>query len=246
MESIKHSIEDLTQKFNSQMTEFQKQLNSTSNSASPTANIAVQFNMFRSFVLNALESLQNQVQLLTKQCDNFEMHSRRKILLVHGVVEDKNSDTASHVMQVLAEHLKVPDLCIDDVSRCQRLGRVSQGKPRPILIKFRDLSLRNQIWYSKASLKNTGITLSEFLTKTRHEVFMVARQRFGISKCWTKGGNIIIIGPDNKRHSVVSCAELDNISPNPEARGLGNAAPPTAKSAAVAKQVIRTRRIVKK
>lgn len=245
MESIKHSIAELTQQFNTQMTEFQKQLISTNSTASPTSNLAVQFNMFRSFVLTALEALQQQVQLLTKQCDSLEMHSRRKILLVHGIAEDKE-DTASHVIQALTEHLKIPELCIDDVSRCQRLGKISPGKPRPILLKFRDLSVRNQIWYSKTSLKNSGITLSEFLTRSRHETFMVARQRFGISKCWTKNGYIIIIGPDSKRHSIVSCAELDKITPNPEPRGQGNPTSTSAKLATAAKQAIRTRRIIKK
>ena len=43
----------------------------------------------------------------------------------------------------------------------------------------------------------------------------------------------------------VSCAELDNISPNPVARGQGNPAPPTAISAAGAEQVVRIKRIVK-
>ena len=246
MESIKHSIEDLTQQFNSQMAEFQKQLNSTNNTASPTANITVQFNLFRSFVLTALEGLQRQVQLLTKQYDNFEMRSRRKILLVHGIAEDKQENTASQVIQVLAQHLKIPDLCVDDVSRCQRLGKISSGKPRPILLKLRDQSLKNQIWYSKASLKSTGITISEFLTKSRHETFMAARQRFGISKCWTKDGIIIVTGPEGKRHSVVTCSELDKITPNPNAPGQGNSAPVTVKYPATAKQVVRTKRIVKK
>ena len=247
MDSIKHSIDELTQHFNLQMAEFQKSLINVNNTASPTTNITAQFNTFRSFVLNALEGLQLQVQLLTKQYDNMEMRSRRKILLVHGVAEERNEDTASQVIQVLANHLKVSDFCADDISRCQRLGKISSGKSRPILVKFRDQSLRNQLWYSKSSLKSTGITLSEFLTKARHETFMIARQRFGISKCWTKDGFVIVIGPDGKRHTIVLSAELDRICTNLEPRSQGTCAPTTIKSAAAAKPTVRTtRKVVKK
>lgn len=246
MESIKHSIVELTQHFNTQMAEFQKNLNSVNSVASPATNITVQFNTFRAFVLNALEGLHLQVQLLTKQCDDLEMRSRRKILLMHGVGENKKDDLPSQVLQVLTEHLKVTDLSTDCISRCQRLGKLSPGKPRPILVKFRDLPLRNQIWYSKSSLKNTGITLSEFLTKPRHEAFMAARQRFGISKCWTKDGFIIVTGPDGKRHSIVQCAELDSISNSSETQAQGTTVSTTPKPVTAAKQVIRTRRLVKK
>lgn len=246
MESIKHSMVELTQHFNSKMEEFQKNLNSSSNTTSPTASIAAQFNAFRSFMLNALEGLQLQVQLLTKQCDNIEMRSRRKILLLHGVSEEKKEDTASQAIMVLSKHLKMPDICTDDISRCQRLGKSTIGKPRPILVKFRDQLLRNQIWYSKTSLKGTGVTLSEFLTKTRHETFMAARQRFGISKCWTKDGCIIIVGPDGTRHSVVMCSDLDHITNTPEVHLKESSSAGTTQPLAKAKQVLRTRKALKK
>lgn len=205
MESIKQSIDDLASQLNTKMAEFQQTLQATS---SPTSNIAAQFSMFRTFVLTALESLQLQLRVLTNQVDELEMRSRRKILLVHGIPETSNENTTSAAVKALSDHIKIPELECTAVSRSQRMGRLAAGKPRPILIKFNDLALRNKIWYSKTNLKNTGITLSEFLTKSRHEAFMSARQRFGVSKCWTKEGQIIIIGPDGVRHRIVSTADI--------------------------------------
>ncbi|CAG4982991.1 unnamed protein product [Colias eurytheme] len=57
-----------------------------------------------------------------------------------------------------------------------QVGKPQENKPRPILCKLRNLSDKELIWSSKISLKGTGITLSEFLTKSRHEVFMAARE----------------------------------------------------------------------
>lgn len=211
MEAIKQSMEELSQQFNTKMAEFQQNLSSAIPAASPTSHIAAQFNTFRSFVLSALEGLQLQVSILSKQYDILDMRSRRKILLLHGVPEEGSESASTVSVKVLSNHLKMPELDVDDISRCQRLGTTTSNKPRPILLKFRELTLKNQVWYAKTKLKGTGITLSEFLTKSRHEIFMVARKRCGINKCWTKDGTVIVIGPDGKRHNIYSCTELDNI-----------------------------------
>lgn len=73
MESIQHTIEELTQHFNLKMTEFQQNLQASNLTSSPTSNIAAQFSTFRIFVLSALESFQKQVVILTKQQELFEM-----------------------------------------------------------------------------------------------------------------------------------------------------------------------------
>ncbi|CAH2061670.1 unnamed protein product, partial [Iphiclides podalirius] len=103
MESIKKSVADLTEHFNLKMAEFQKDLKSAIPATSPTSNINHQFNSFRAFVLTALENLQLQVELLSRQNDEIEMRSRRKILLVHGVAEAYNTDAKSAHPQYLNE-----------------------------------------------------------------------------------------------------------------------------------------------
>ncbi|CAH2095794.1 unnamed protein product [Euphydryas editha] len=88
------------------------------------------------------------------------MRSRRKILLIHGIPETKNENLTSVVIKVLTDHLKVPELSCTAVSRSHRMGRTKFSRPRPIVIKFHDVALRNKIWYEKTNLKNTGITLT--------------------------------------------------------------------------------------
>ncbi|XP_026746114.1 uncharacterized protein LOC113507459 [Trichoplusia ni] len=115
------------------------------------------------------------------------MRGRRKILLLHGVPEHSKEDTAQVVAGVMLEHVKIADFSVAAVRRFHRMGRNSNGsKPRPILLKLRDVEVRDRIWFEKTKLKGSGITLSEFLTKTRHDAFMMAREKFGISNCWTQ------------------------------------------------------------
>ncbi|XP_039745700.1 uncharacterized protein LOC120623645 [Pararge aegeria] len=206
--SIEHSISALTEHFNARMAEFQRIIQTSIPATSPNSNVAAQFGAFRVFVLTSLESLQLQVQVLSKQCDNMETRTRRKMLLLHGVPEVQKESLPATVAEALSSNLSMPELTEAKLSYCKRLGQLKDGKARVVLIKFSDLSIRNQVWFSKKQLKGTGVTLSEFLTKERHDAFQAARQKFGVSRCWTRDGSIIVLGADNKRHRVFSVAEV--------------------------------------
>lgn len=212
MESIKTSLAELSEQFNAGLEEIKKEIKTSSPATSPTSNITSQLNSFRLFVLSSLQNLKLQVELLSRQYDETEMRSRRKMILVHGVPESKKENTSELVSGLLTDNLKTPEVTTDSISRSFRLGRYDADKPRAIVVKFRDVSLRNKIWYSKKALKGTGITLSEFLTKSRHEIFLNARRRFGISNSWTREGYIYVVGSDGTSHRITSMSELNSIS----------------------------------
>ncbi|KOB52261.1 Uncharacterized protein OBRU01_25546 [Operophtera brumata] len=92
---------------------------------------------------------------------------------------------------------------------CQyQLGRFSSNR----FFKLKDVAVRDKVWFAKTNLKDTGITLSEFLTKARHEDFMKARQRSGVTKCWTREGNVYVIGHDGDRHRINWLGDLNTIA----------------------------------
>lgn len=249
---MKQTIAELSEHFNSRMAEFQKNLQaSAATPTSPPSNIAAQFGAFRSFVLAALEGLQLQLDILTRKQDEMEMRSRKKILLIHGIQENKNEKISSVVSKVLSEHINIPGINEDSICRCHRLGYSNSEKTRAVLVKFHDLSLKNKIWYAKSRLKNTGITLSEFLTKDRHNMFVAARQRYGISKCWTKDGNVMVTAPDGSIKCIHTMAELNALtSSSADINYSSNTATASSNPNAVAKDNkvnnIRSKRIIKK
>lgn len=115
---------EMAQSFNASMAEFRKDLQIASTSpSSNVSHIAAQFTAFRSFVLCALESLQAQIEAISGQYDQMEMRTRKKMLLIHGVPEDKGISGLVTVSQLLSKHLDIPDISDDTISRCQRFGR---------------------------------------------------------------------------------------------------------------------------
>lgn len=241
--TIKQSMAEMSQMIHKRLLEFQKDLDRTTTTdalASPPSRLASDFNAFRSFVTTALQCLQAQVDGLYKLCDSQEMRSRRKIILLHGVPEADNEDVVDVSLEIFSSKLKVPNITADGISRCHRLGSHRENKPRPILIKLCDLSKKERIWNSKTGLRGTGITLSEFLTKHRHNIFMSSRSRFGVSKCWTNGGRIFVIGADGVRHTVETMEDLNSIPVDSSSKAQGTTAPTK-----VTKAIPRTKRIVR-
>ncbi|XP_052753522.1 uncharacterized protein LOC128202459 [Galleria mellonella] len=230
MESIQESLEQMKEHFSSKMAAFQEDLHKASTAPITLASLATDFSDFKSSILATLKILQQQVEVIAKQQDQLEMRSRRKILLVHGV-QDSGKDTSSEVIKIITERLNLP-ITEDSISRSHRMGRKSGEKPRPILVKFRNLEIKDKVWFSKTGLKNSGITFSEFLTKGRHVAFMAARKHFGISKCWTRDGSVIVDGPDGKRQRLNSITELNRLTDSLPGTGTDEVKLPASVSAA--------------
>ncbi|XP_052756631.1 uncharacterized protein LOC128201983 [Galleria mellonella] len=213
MEALHTTMAALMEHFNKKMAEFQNELQTQKESTTPTtiSSLESNFKVFQKFVNIALTSLQQQMELLTRQQDQMEMRSRRKMLLFHGIPESQRESVSQVISKIIVEKLDISDFSADQIGQSRRLGLFKKEKSRPILVKFRDLEMRNEVWYSKTKLKGCGITVSEFLTAVRHEAFLAARQHFGIKKCWTHDGVVIITGTDGTRHRITSMSEINKL-----------------------------------
>lgn len=210
MESIKQSMAEMVELFHTKMAEFQGQIEEATPGNPTVTSLAGQFSAFRTFILKAMDTLQKQVEFLSQQVDGLETRSRRKILLFHGVAEAVGEDTSVRVIDLLRTRLK-SDLTTDDIARSQRLGRPRANQTRGILVKFRDITKRDAVWFGKTALKGSGVIASEFLTKPRHDVFMAARERFGVRNCYTRDGSVYVVAKDGERRCVSTRADLERI-----------------------------------
>ncbi|KAJ8721064.1 hypothetical protein PYW08_006529 [Mythimna loreyi] len=201
-------VEELSSTFASRMTQYEEELkNATSEASHKTiSSLSRDFIEFKGLVWKTLSSLKAQMELLVLGLDRHEMASRSKILLLHGLSEDKGADSLASVLSITSKNLEMASVTAKDITSCHRLGS-NTSKPRPILIRFESRIVRNEVWRSKTKLKGSGLTLSEFLTKPRHEIFVNARKRFGLHKCWTSDGKIIIQISANTRKKIESAGE---------------------------------------
>ncbi|KAM3959931.1 uncharacterized protein ACR2FA_004596 [Aphomia sociella] len=211
MDAVQQTLNSMMEHFNTRMEAFETNLQKANTAPLTISSLAADFAEFRSLITSTLGNLQQQVKLLAHQMDHFEMRSRRKILLVHGVKEVGGDNSIHDLVRIVKNVLQVPGFSEGDISRSHRLGRVTTDKPRPILVKFNTVNIRDKIWYAKTGLRDSGITISEFLTKERHEAFMAARKRFGLKKCWTRDGFVMIVGEDGSRYRISTIDEVNKV-----------------------------------
>ncbi|KAI5639741.1 hypothetical protein NE865_07818 [Phthorimaea operculella] len=169
---------DLDQLF-SRMGEFEIRLkNATASPAlvhTDLKTLASEYADFKNLVWQALTKISAQTNLLSLGLERHEAFMRRKVLLFHGVTESKEEKLAEVIAKVISDKMQLSDITSSDLQACHRLGS-SSTKTRPVLVRFRDLDKRREVWDSKTALKNTGMVISEFLTKSRHDLFVAARK----------------------------------------------------------------------
>jgi hypothetical protein len=207
-EYLLKGMEELSSMFKARMTEFERSLQpSATKEASPTVrSLAAEFSTFKTFVWKSLSILKSQVDLVMVGLDRLDMHSRRKVLLFHGIAEDNKEVVIDKILSILSGQMNL-SLSADAIEVCHRLGANKTGA-RPVLVRFSIFEHRRQVWKSKTSLKGSKVSVSEFLTKARQEVFVAARGHFGVSKCWSADGTIVILLPDNSRRKIFTMGEL--------------------------------------
>ncbi|KAL4719520.1 hypothetical protein ACJJTC_012619 [Scirpophaga incertulas] len=149
----------------------------------------------------------------------------QKCLLLSGVPERSDDDLITSTVTLFQRHLGLSNITADSVKSCYRLGKYTEGRSRPIVVRFSNLSCRSSVWKDKTKLKGSSLVLHEFLTKSRQATFRAAREHFGMKNVWTSNGIVCIVTPDNSRERIVSIEELGKIvSKFPKASSVSSSA----------------------
>lgn len=214
-EKLSNNVEELAAIFKTRMDSHENELQKASGSIStPDLNtLSREFADFKQFVITSLTLLKSQVDLLLLGLDRHEMASRRKVLLIHGLSESTTDTIPATVTKLLTGKMQVSSECANSISVCHRLGTSTdtKSKPRPILVRFSNVAAKSTVWAAKTELKGSGVVVSEFLTKSRHDVFMAARKHFGVQGCWTMDGKIVVLLPDKSRARVEQMSDLRSL-----------------------------------
>lgn len=213
-QTMSSNLEEITKFFNSKMAEYDDKLTKLASSSSVGVvdinSLSQDFANFKNFVWKALSLLKNQTELLSLSIERHEAFLRRNVLLIHGIPEDQQETLISQVSSIFCKQMGMTEFSHSSIEVCHRLG-AHKGKARPVLLRFRELRQKELVWANKTSLKGSGLTISEFLTKSKHQLFMEARKAFGVNKCWTSNSKIILMLPDKDRVTIEQMADLSKL-----------------------------------
>ncbi|KAJ2939490.1 hypothetical protein O0L34_g6312 [Tuta absoluta] len=207
---IAKSVEDLAAWMDARMTEFEKNQPVTPGSTPTVKVLTAEYVSFKATVLAALEMLRAQLELVAGGLDRLETHLRRKVLLFHGVPEVEAEDLPTKVRTILRDQMQLTSIGSDAIEVCHRLG-AKRDRNRPVLVRFTTALQRSAVWNTKTKLKGSKMSVSEFLTKPRQDVFAAARDHFGVKNSWSSDGVIVVLLPDKTRKRVVTMSALQEL-----------------------------------
>lgn len=210
--SAQKSLEEC---FTLKMQNLEAQIQGAGAGKETVAKVAEEFRTFRELMYSMLGLLRRQINECASQVDAIETKHRRKALIFLGVAESsEKEDCRDLILGILQTKLGLKDTTKASIAVCHRLGVPNGGQrdqQRPVLVRFSQYDVRAAVWRAKTGLKGTSISVKEFLTRPRQNVFNKARLHFGVRSCWTQDGVILIKTSDGKRHRIVTSEDLESI-----------------------------------
>ena len=98
-----------------------------------------------------------------------ENYSRRDNLVFKGIPELGNEDCERTIRDILLNKLKLPDANRTVFVRCHRVGATTPGRSRPIIARFRDFQIRQNVWNARRNLRGSNIFIDEDFAKEVEE-----------------------------------------------------------------------------
>ena len=184
LEAVTTSIDEIYKKFEDYEKERKEKNEEIKNLKADVMNLRIQINE------------QNHT------LDKHEQYSRRNCLLLHGVAENNNESTDDVVMKTIREKMgeEIRDI---DIDRTHRIGKAkSDGKSRPIIIKFVRYNTRNKVFRKKKQLKGSGVSITESLTARRISQLKKAREEHEFKNVWSVDGRIMYLDKNDNKVKV--------------------------------------------
>ena len=126
--------------------------------------------------------LEDQVELLQRECDNLQQYFRRCNLRFHGIPETgEGEDTTLKVLELINSKMAVtPPVAKEDIVVSHRLGKQSDTRPRAVIVVFNKITVRNDVIRARRRLRNTTdqhqVFVNEDLTQRRAALAAATRQ----------------------------------------------------------------------
>ena len=147
--------------------------------------------------------------------DDLEQYSRRNCLILHGV--NSHSYPNPHLFyddflnSVLGKINQQLNLNLDStyIDIAHPLQRSKKGNTS-IIIKFLRRSDRHSVFQKKRLFANTGLSITESLTKRRLDLLVEARSLLGQENVWTYNGSIFT-NINSKREKINSQEDMYHI-----------------------------------
>ncbi|CAF1433711.1 unnamed protein product [Didymodactylos carnosus] len=126
-----------------------------------------------------LEMIEQCVKSLEQRMDDLERYNRTWCVRLLGVPEKTNEDTTAIFVNTVNQHLDNVSISNNDIENSHRIGKRSDDKNRPIIVRFYSRPLRLKVLRASSSLKRKKLSMAivEDLTQKNLRLFYDERNK---------------------------------------------------------------------
>lgn len=133
------------------------------------------------------EANKSAISLLEQSTDFIQQTLKKNSLRFHGLVLDRETNFSVFICKFINDKLLV-DCKLDDINYVYKSGKKNESKN--FIVNFVRNEIKSQVYYAKSKLKGTGVSIYEDLTKSRYELFVKSKNKYGNKNVWTANGRI--------------------------------------------------------
>lgn len=164
--------------------------------------------ILRKMVDSAMERLKNA----ERRVDDLEQYGRSNCLIIHGCTDVPRTReycvVEKYVCGVINEKVKpTKPLQVSDLDIAHPLP---SRRGSPVIVKFLRRTQRNDVFARKRNLKNSGMVITESLTRRRLHLLQDARKAFEGFQVWTMKGEIFVFF-NNKKQVINDFSDIKRI-----------------------------------
>ncbi|CAG9822095.1 unnamed protein product [Phaedon cochleariae] len=147
-----------------------------------------QFESSLKSIFDQVSENKSKIQILETKMEHCERMYKMKNLIIYGEQQAANETPEiceNKMMNFFKEKLE-HEISSSEIEQCYRIGKVQNGKPRPILVQFLSIKTKNHIFNKKKMLRNSNYFMKEDLTKSAVEMWKSASEKLARPMCGAK------------------------------------------------------------
>ena len=146
---------------------------------------------------------------------NNDQYATRHNMVVYGITLRKKQDPGDAVIKVIKTHLATT-LERSAIEICHPLGRDTNNKKPPLIVKFRYRDVKWNIMKKRKDLKGTGIVFAEDLCNDMKTLFEEVRDYEHVDTAWAWNGKIMGKDKSGKIHIMRYGSQWKQLFPEPD------------------------------
>lgn len=118
-----------------------------------------------------ITELEANIKTISKKLDDLENRSRRANLIIYGI-EEKDTENSEILERVVSDEIfgKLLNTPISGIERIHRLGKKTDQKIRPVILKLLDCRDKTRVLKNCFKLKGTTFSISEDFSRPVQQI----------------------------------------------------------------------------